>query len=129
MAASISSDEVKSGFTTSISDLEIDMLIGFVNGADACLDANSVADDTVTILKLYAVRHLLTMQANNGRGLVTQEGAASGAGRSFNAKKGDGLEATYFGSLLKQMDAAGCILALIEAKPAMSMFSVGRRAE
>ena len=127
MAVTITSSQVKADFPTDVNDTEIDMLIAFINGADVCLDLNTVAANTVTALKLYAVRHMLTMQAGAGRGTVRSEGAPSGASRAFNARQntsGSLLESSY-GSLLKQMDVFGCVTNLMGNTARVDLMSVG----
>jgi hypothetical protein len=130
MAVSISACDVKKGFTTSIPDVEINLLIEIVSEADACLDAAGVSDDRQQILKTYAVRHMLQMQANNGQGSLTGQTAPSGASRSFSAWKGVGVNATPFGNLLKQLDKTGCIVDLLENDgPNLAAMAVGNRCD
>lgn len=127
MATAITSSDVKDGFTTSVPDGEIDSLISVVDEADTCLDANSVSADKQKMLKLYAVRHLLTMQANQGRGTVASQSAPSGASQSFSSRKGMGLQSTFYGDMLKQIDDAGCVLAVINNAQQLTLRRVGRR--
>lgn len=114
MAATVTSTEVKDGFTTTTSDAEIDMFIAFANTADTCLDNNSVPDNTVKLMKLAAVRHMLTLQSNDGNGPLQSQSAPSGAGRSFqNWNGGTDINATRYGSMLNQMDVNGCLVSLL----------------
>lgn len=129
MAVTITSDEVKSGFSTTVAASEIDLLIAFIAGADTSLDAANVADGSQRLLKLYGIRHLLTLQANEGRGTVTNEKAPSGAGRAFNANKGEGIESTNFGKALLQMDKGRHVIQLIDNQTLVSLGSIGRRSD
>lgn len=120
MAVTVTSTEVKDGFTTTVSDSEIDMLIAFANTADTCLDSNSVPDNTVKLMKLAAVRHMLTLQSNDGNGPLQSQSAPSGAGRSFQSwQGGTDINATRYGSMLNQLDSSGCIVSLLtnDSKP------------
>lgn len=128
MAAVITVSDVKAGFATTVPDSEIEMLIEIVDGADACLDAAAVPESRQKALKIYAVRHMLQMQANGGKGSVRSESAPSGASRSYSGwAGGDGLLSTSFGSLLKQLDTTGCVTGILENDGNVMVLSVGRR--
>lgn len=128
MAATITVSDVKSGYPTTVSDAEIELLIEVVDGADACLDGAAVPESKQKILKIYAVRHMLQLQANGGKGSVRSHSAPSGASQSFSSwQQGTGVESTQFGSLLKQLDTSGCIVGLIENGQRMAIMSIGRR--
>lgn len=129
MAAIIYASDVTNGFTTTVVDDEIDLLIGIVDGADACLDAANVSTSTQTILKIYAVRHMLQLQANGGKGAVKSERAPSGASRSYSDWQGKGLESTSYGSLLNQLDSTGCIAGIIDNSSNVSLMVIGRNDE
>jgi hypothetical protein len=127
MAVVITVSDVKEGFATTVPDSEIEMLIEIVDGADACLDAAAVPESRQKALKIYAVRHMLQMQANGGKGAVRSESAPSGASRSYSGwAGGDGLMSTSFGSLLKQLDATGCVTGILENSSNVMILSVGR---
>lgn len=126
MAVVITVEDVKNGFPTTVGDDEIDVLIEVISDADACLDGASVSDARQRILKIYGVRHMLHMQANSGRGNITSEHAPNGASRSFSAWRGVGVNASPFGSLLKQLDVSGCVVGLLESSGGIAVFSVGR---
>lgn len=127
MAVVITVEDVKDGFATTVPDSEIEMLIEIVDGADACLDAAAVTDARQRALKIYAVRHMLQMQANGGKGAVRSESAPSGASRSYSGwAGGDGLLSTSFGSLLKQLDTTGCVTGILENSSNVMILSVGR---
>jgi hypothetical protein len=127
MAVVITVDDVKEGYATTVPDSEIEMLIEIVDGADACLDAAAVPDARQRALKIYAVRHMLQMQANGGKGAVRSESAPSGASRSYSGwAGGDGLMSTSFGSLLKQLDTTGCVTGILENTGNVMILSVGR---
>ena len=128
MAVSITATDVKNGFSTSLPDSEITMLIAIVDDADACLDANAVSENKQKALKIYAVRHMLALQENDGRGKATSESAPSGASRSFASWQGKDLGATRFGSLLKQLDSFGCVTSLLESTARAGIRSIGPRA-
>lgn len=126
MAVTVTVAEVKDGFDTTVSDAEIQMMIDFIDAsADVCLDANSVPDNTVKLLKLYAVRHMCTMSVNSGRGTISSERAPSGAGRGFSAWSGENVESTPYGSMLKQMDKYGCVVSVLQSDTNFDFFSIG----
>lgn len=118
--------DIKAGFSTAVPDDEIQDLIDFMATADLCLTGNAVPEKTQDLLKKYAVRHLLLLQANAGQGEVTSQSAPSGASRSFNRWTGTpGLDATRYGSLLTQMDRYGCVRGLIENTHRAALFVSG----
>ncbi len=127
MSVVITYEDVINGFPTGVNEDEVNMLIEIVDLADICLDGASVPDAKQRALKIYAVRHMLAMQANAGRGNVTSEHAPSGASRSYSAWKGVGVDATPYGNLLRQLDSSGCIVGLIENDgDNLGIWSVGR---
>jgi hypothetical protein len=129
MAAVITVEDVKNGYATTVPDSEIQMLIDIVDGADACLDANSIPEATQKALKIYAVRHMLQLQANAGKGSVRSESAPSGASRSYSGYSGgEGLSSTAYGSMLLQLDTTGCVTGILQNTGSVSFMSVGRRA-
>jgi len=75
MAVVITVADVKNGYPTTVPDDEIQMLINIVDIADACLDGAGIPDDTQKALKIYAVRHMLQMQANAGKGAIRSQTA------------------------------------------------------
>lgn len=119
------SDVHAGGFETQAANAEIEALIAMVSAADARLAGAGVADAVGQTLKVYAVRHVLTMTANGGRGQVTSEGSASGANRSFKAFDGSRLSGTPYGAMLSAMDATGCVTALFAARAGIAFMSVG----
>ena len=114
MSVIISYDDITNGYATTVSPDEVELLIDIIAGADDCLDANEVDDKTQTMLKIYAVRHMLQMQSNGGMGVITSRRAPSGASQTFAAWKGVGVGATTYGTLLKSLDKFGCVVNLIE---------------
>lgn len=130
MASTITYSDVTNGFYTSVPQSQVELLIAVVDEANTCLDANSVSASKQTMLKITAVRHMLTMMssASSGKGSVTSESAPSGASRSYKAPAGSSLSDTSYGALLKQLDAYGCIVSLLENTAHLSIRSVGRRA-
>jgi hypothetical protein len=127
MAVAITSSEVKAGFSTTVVDAEIDQLIIFINGADICLDKNLVSDNNAKLLKIYGVRHLLTLQANAGLGTVKSQGAPSGASRSFNSVSGatEEILSTFYGKTIKQMDKFGCLPRLLRGEARANLIALG----
>ncbi len=123
----ITAAEVKSGVQSGASDAEIAALIVWASKADACLDGAGIDADTGKLLKLYAIRHILTMTANAGQGQVTSQTSASGAARSFKAFDGASLAGTAFGAMLQEMDVSGCVSGLFSGNPGMFLRSVGPR--
>lgn len=120
--------DIKAGFETEASDIEIQALIDFVvSGSSACLTGNGVPEATQDLLTTYAVRHILTLTAASGRGSVTSERAPSGASRSFAAWQGEGLGSTRFGALLMQLDRYGCVRGVMENSKSLAFFSVKAR--
>lgn len=118
--------DIKAGFQTDLPDSEIQDLIDFMAAADDCLTKNSVPTATQDLLKKYAIRHLLLLQGNSGRGEVSSERAPSGASRSYREWNGtEGLSATRYGALLKQMDRYGCIRAVVENNKRLELFVSG----
>lgn len=123
MAETITPEDVKDGFATSLPDSELAMLISLVDQADDCLDSKQVPADVQRALKLYAVRHGATLQANEGRGSVTSERAPSGAGRSFAGWQFEG--GSPYWKLLKQLDRTGCVVRIFEQDRWLGAWSVG----
>lgn len=119
------SDVRAGGFETQAADAEIEALIAMASSADACLAGAGVADAVGQMLKVYSVRHLLTLTANGGRGQVTSEGSASGANRAFKAFDGSRLTGTPYGAALSAMDSTGCVTALFAARAGVAFLSVG----
>ena len=129
MAAVIAYEEVVNGFTTSVSEDEVNLLIEIIDEADLCLDGAGVSESRQRILKMYAVRHMLFMQANGGRGNLTSQHAPSGASQSWSAWRGVGVNASPYGASLKQLDSSRCIVGLLESDgPFLSLMSIGRGA-
>lgn len=118
--------DVKAGFATDIPDAEVQDLIDYMDQADDCLAKNTVPAATQDLLKKYAVRHILSMQGNSGRGEVSSQRAPSGASQSYREwNNSEGLSASRYGSLLKQMDRTGCIRALLENTKKLALFVSG----
>lgn len=128
MAVTITYADVTNGFSTSVPDAIVDLLISTVDEADACLDANNVSDSKQELLKITAVRHMATLMgsAESGKGAVTSESAPSGASRSYKAPSGGSLESTSYGIMLKQLDAYGCVVSLLENNARFMLMEVGR---
>jgi len=130
MAVTITYADVISGFDTAIPEAQVDLLIAIIGEADVCLDANLVSVSTQEMLKLSAVRHMLTLMSgsSSGKGAVTSESAPSGASRSYRPPQSANLNATSYGALIKQLDKFGCITSKLENNQYTSLRSIGRRA-
>jgi hypothetical protein len=128
MAVSITYADVTDGFSTSVPESLVDLLIATISEADACLDANSVAADTEKLLKLSAIRHmaLLMGASESGKGAVTSESAPSGASRSYKPPSTGDLSSTSYGIMLKQLDKFGCVVSLLQNDTKFMFMSVGR---
>ncbi len=120
-------EDVRNGFPTSAADFDIRSLIKWADRADGCLEGAGVEWEVGALLKIYAVRHALSMTANGGMGQVTQQSSASGASRSFRAFDGTKLGSTPAGAMLEEMDTSGCVSGLFSGSPSMFMCSVGPR--
>ena len=117
--------DVTNGFATSTSQTEIDMLISVVNSADACMERHSVSGDQGKIMKIYAVRSLLSVSENGGRGQAVAERSASGASRSF--REGGEGEITNFAKMLNTLDVHGCFSQIVGRQTGLGFRSVGPR--
>lgn len=128
MATAITYAEVIDGFSTSVPESEVDLLIAAIDQADTCLDNNSVAANVQKALKLAGVRHLLTLMGSSasGKGAVSSETSPSGASRSYRAPQGGSLADTSYGAMLKQLDKYGCVVNQIENQARLSIRSIGR---
>ena len=123
MAAILTIDDVRNVIETGASDHQIQMLINFVDQADACLDAAGVPCETQLLLKSYAVAHLLTMQSG---GQVKSERDMDGASVSYSVPQGGyGLSATNYGQMILSMVGSDCIEDLID-KPQRFAGAIGR---
>jgi hypothetical protein len=91
------------------------------------LTRRGVPEQTAKALKTYAARHVLSLQANGGRGNVRSETAPSGASRSYGGYTG--AEGSSYGLLVKQLDIWGCVFTLIDRTPGLAAFSVGRKVD
>ena len=125
MAALITVSDVKAGYSTGVPDSEIELLITVADQADACLEGSAVPESKQKLLKLLAVRHMLYLIDEDGRGKPISQGA-SGAFRSFGAWQGHGLASTRYGSMLQQLDATGCITSILSNSQQLGVWSVGR---
>lgn len=126
MAVTITIEQVKDGFETSLPDTQIQLYIDVVaERSDACLDANSVPDSIQTFLKVAAVRHFGVVNANSGRGLVQSESAPNGASRSFAINTGD-YQTPYLAEIM-QFDQYGCVSSIFENEKRISLRAVGGR--
>lgn len=122
MAATITIDQVKEFYPTSLSDSVIAGLITFVAQADACLDANQVPDDIQTVLKLNAIAHSL-MQIDGGQ--VTSERSMTGAAVTFKETGSKfGINSTPYGQVVASLDLNGCLTSLYKSQRFLK--SIGR---
>ena len=124
MPYTITTSEVKDGFTTGASDADLTAYIAVADQADACLTANSVADAIGKQLKILAVRHMAANATDGGN--VTQERAVSGASRSYaERRKGS----TGYLDTLRSLDTYGCVMALLVNNQYVQFRSVGKYRE
>lgn len=121
----VSSVDVTNGFDTSMPTSEIDMLIAVADDADECMEKNEISDQRGKIMKIYAVRSLISGSENSGRGQVMSERSASGASRSFGS--GGVGEVTKFSSQLKTLDVHGCFSAIVGEQTGLGFRSIGPR--
>jgi len=115
--------EVKDGFATDASDEQIELALAIVDQADECLTKNEVTEAIAVALKVYAVRHILVMQANAGRGEVRGETAPSGASRQYASYTGG--HGSKFLELVRQIDRWGCVRRVLERQQTMYLQAVG----
>lgn len=114
--------DVRDSFDTSLSDEEVQSVINATGGILECLQKKGAPPDVARLVYLYAVRHLLFLQNNSGRGGVRSESAPSGASRSFF---GDSTgDSSPYVSLLKTLDQWGCTRRLVK-RPGLMLMSVG----
>ena len=116
----ITAEDVKDSFETGASDKAIELAIGLVASAEQCLLAYKVPQATIDALLTYAVRHILTIQENGGRGLVKSESAPSGASRSYVA----GQSGQTYLDLVNQLDRWGCVTGLLGTQQGVAAWSV-----
>jgi hypothetical protein len=125
MAVTITVEQAKDGFETTVSDVEIQELIDFVSAtADLCLDANLITDNKIVLMKKYAVRHACTLMAESGRGTIKSQGSPSGS-RSFNSWIGKGIDATTYGVMLNQIDITKCVTVVFNNDNNLGLFVIG----
>ena len=114
MALAITIQQVRDFIPNSLPDSVIQQFIDFVDQADTCLDANSVADATQTMLKLYTIAHMITTQQG---GSVTSETDMDGASVSYSVgSSGEGFTSTNYGASAASMDTYNCMGALFTKK-------------
>lgn len=123
MAVEIVPDDVTDGFQTEAPASEIELAISLVAAADPCLDKHDVPEATQVALKVYAVRHILTMQAGSGQGTVSSQTAPSGASQSFASYRGS--KGSRFRELLEQLDLYGCVRSVLDADSRIYLQTVG----
>lgn len=121
MAVVITVAEVKAIQATTLPDSVIQAMIDTVDQADACLDANEVPDSTQTLLKLYAVAHMLY---SSSTGNVQSERSPTGASRTYKESP-SGLGSSPWGGQVLQFDKFGCITALLQQDNQVFIASVG----
>lgn len=126
MAVEIGPYDVRNGFETDLPTTEIGAVITVISSqVDSCLDVNEVPEETQRVLKTYAVRHVLIMQANSGRGMITRESAPSGASRGFDGRRSD--YGSVYRELLEQLDAWGCVTTALDNENNVYLRAVGGR--
>jgi len=110
MSVTITVNEIKAFIpaAASINDTDLQMYIGVVARADACLDSSNVDANTQRLLKLSAIGHLLTKRFG---GQVTSQEDFDGARIAWQQyqTKGSRLESTTFGQTVEALDQYGCM--------------------
>jgi hypothetical protein len=122
MVATVTPDDIKALQPTSLADAVIQDMIDCIDEADACLTGAGVSDAKAKLLKSYAVAHQVLMAAG---GSLSSQRAQSGAAKSFAFKSDQGLPATVWGQMLKQMDSSGCVVGLLENTKQYNALSIG----
>lgn len=122
MAVTITVADVIAMQPTSLPDSVVQLMIDTIDAADACLDANNVPDATQSLLKLYAVSHMVYMAS---RGNVTSESSPTGASRSYRQAYGGDLGGSQWGSLLLSLDQYGCVTGILQNDQTTFIGSMG----
>jgi len=124
MAVVITIADVRADYETSLSDDAVQMSIDFVDGADACLDANNVPDAQQKVLKIYGARHQLWVQSNQVGGTLKSRTDQFGSSQSFSGYTGK--NGSPYGDLLEQQDRHGCVWSMFSnSQPGIYFAAVG----
>lgn len=121
MPYTITTTQVRDGFTTSASDADLTAYIAIMDQADACLTANGVADAIGMQLKVLGVRHLAGNASDGGD--ITSERAVSGAQRTYAGRKAG---STGYLDTLRALDQYGCVVGLLSNGGYVQLRAVGR---
>lgn len=120
--ATVTVAEVKEIIQTSLPDDVIQAFINTVDKADLCLAGYDLPDETIKVMKQYAVAHMIE---TSSRGDVKSQSAPSGASRSF--RDGKGLSGTNYGMTLEMMTGYSCIQAVIDNTQTLYLRSINPR--
>ncbi len=120
--ATVTVAEVKEIIKTGLPDAVIQAFINTVDKADLCLAGYDLPDDTIKVMKQYAVAHMIE---TSSRGDVSSQSAPSGASRSFRDRKG--LQGTNFGMTLEMMTGYSCIQSVIDNTQTLYLRSINPR--
>lgn len=108
----ITVEDVKEIQPTDLPDSVIELMISTVEQACACFDAKNVPEDVQKLLCLYGVAHQIVM-ADDGGEVKSQRGQ-SGASRTLAIEDSNGITATRWGKLVKQLDEYGCLTPILD---------------
>ena len=122
MAVTITVADVQALISSSLPDAVIQGFIDFIDGADDCLDANSVPDSQQKNLKLFGVAHLATLQQQGGAGVKSMSGPL-GDSITYDTTQRAG-EKTYWGQTLQSIDTYGCVSGLLADRNSVGTFVV-----
>ena len=116
MAVTITLSDVRAEYpNTQASDVMLTAFIATVDAADACLDANAVADPIQTALKLLGVGVII----ESTYGTISSEQSANGSRVDYK----DGSQGLL--SQLKAIDTYGCITSVIKPSEPDVYFGAG----
>ena len=105
MTIEVTVQDVRDGFSTSVSDAGIQRQIDMViNSIGACLESNYDNSKSEQIV-INIVQHNLTLQSG---GVDANKKAASGAQIQKQVAEGQDIRSTPYGQLVYQLDSAGC---------------------
>ena len=113
MAVVITASEVREEYPElvgSSSDTKISGLIALTNGADLCLDNNSVADDIQRCIKLEGVAYMLEVSID---GNLSSSTSANGDSISLDKSGKRGIDQFNHGRLLQMLDTHQCLIRVI----------------
>lgn len=104
---------------------KIQIYINMVNQADQCLDSKNIADEIQQFLKLNAVCHYLTREANNGGAVKSEKADALAISFDNYKQEGYGLSSSTFGQNILSSGDSDCF-EFMNQRPSRFMVSFGR---